>query len=78
MAVNNRGYRGLEYDLGFCGRMNRTLFDSLMITDHSLHAMALNSIEIRGQQNVLDDFPLFLGKSEVVKNIGAETIQCFI
>ena len=58
--------------------MNSPLLDSFMVTNHPLHSVALDSIQISSQKNIFNDASFFLRKAKRFENVSAEMVQCVI
>ena len=78
MAINHCRYRCFKYNFRLCLRMDRSLFDSLMITHHSLHAMTFYSIKVSCKKHILDLIAFFLCKTKRLEYVSAKMIQCLI
>ena len=74
MSVNNSRNRCFKYYLWFGVRMDRSLFNTLVIANHSLHSMALNTIKICCQKHILNFCALFIIKTKSLKYIGTKLI----
>ncbi len=59
MPVHDGGNGRLKHDLRLGVHVDHALFDSLVVADHALHAVAFYSVKIGQQQYVGDDFAFF-------------------
>src|SRR5699024_10421259 len=58
--------------------VNGSLLQSFMVADHSLHSMALNSVQVCRQQYIFDGITFFLTESEFSKNIMTKLTQYLV
>ena len=63
MGIDNGGNGSFKNDLGLGIDLDHTLFDALVIADHTLHTVGLNAVKVRGQQHILNDVGFGFGKA---------------
>ena len=68
----------LKDDLGSGMYIDHALFDSFMVSDHALHAVTLDAVQVGHQQVLRDRFRLRRFKSEVHKSIHQKMMECII
>ena len=67
MSVYHSRNRCLKNNFRFRLGMNSPLLDSFMVTNHSLHSVALDPIQISSQKNIFNDASFFLRKAKRFK-----------
>ena len=77
MAVDDGAHGRLEDDFRHGVDMDQPLFDSLVVADHALHAMALDAVQVGGQEHVADPIAVALVEPERPEHVGAELLQRF-
>ena len=78
MSVYHSRNRCFKNNFRFRLGMNSPLLDSFMVTNHPLHSVALDPIQISSQKNIFNDASFFLRKAKRFKNVSAEMVQCVI
>ena len=64
----------LEDDFGGLIDVNGALLDALVVTHHALHTVALDAVEVCGEEHVADDGAVFIGKAERLEDVVAKGV----
>lgn len=65
----------LEDDFGGLVDVNGALLDALVVAHHALHTVALDAVEVCGEEHVADDGAVFIGKAERLEDVVAEGVE---
>ena len=77
MAVDDCADGSLKDDFGFGVEVDLPLLDSLVVAHHALHAVALDSEQVGGEQHIADLAAFLLRETERLEHVGAEFLERF-
>ena len=75
VAVYDGAHRGLENHFRLGIEVDLPLLDPLMVTDHALHAVALDAVQVGRKQHVVDLPALIIAEPERLEYVGAELLE---
>ena len=72
MTVDNCGDWSFFYDFRFSVDFDQAISDTFVVTNHTLHTMALNTEQVGSQKYVLDDVSFFFGETKFLESVHAQ------